>query len=177
MITVATLAAYILAIAQPVAAECERDRLLQNGDTTTLVVESMMPKPSSAWAVAWASQSMAVPLLGKDLRAEAIVGNVFAYGESLYQDTPKRSDGGDGVCSLGVHWKYTPWTADELEQDPAKCVTAARTAMRWSFSLDANHPFNRYAGCGRYPCPIADRRTAIVKRLAAKLPPLKEDPS
>ena len=172
MTPIAILVAYILANAQPITAEAERERLRLRGEPTSSVVVASMPKPSSVWAAAWATEMVSAPLFPGNPRFEIAHGIVWAYYESKLVDAGPRGDGGKSGCSFGVNASFTPWTLDELEADPAKCVSAARKAMRWSFATRPDHPMNFYAGCGSSPCPVAEQRVALVRRLAATLPPM-----
>jgi len=178
VISVATLTAYIIAIAQPVAAECERDRLRAHGDTTSIVLESAMPKPSRARAEAWAMAAITDPLFKGDPRTEAIFGLLWAESESLYNDRAV-ADGGASGCSLGVWASFHAVTVAQLQDDPPLCIAIARKVMRWSFVRNPEHPMAQYSGSAfdARSIAVADRRNAIVKRLIAKLPPLVETPS
>lgn len=184
MITAAMIVAFILENAQAVAAACERDRLAReciahplSASCSAKVDASMLPTPSHAWATAWANESLTSPLMSNP-RDEAIHGLIYAWSESRYNDAPKRGDGGKAACSLGVHHIYTPYTPEELEHEPLKCVRAGRAAMKWSFGVDVEHPMAAYCGCTiRSDCDVAQRRAAVLKLLVAKLPPIKETKS
>jgi hypothetical protein len=181
VITAVVLASFILDNAQAVAAECERARLARECSAHPMspacsakVDASTLPTPSRAWAESWANESLASPLMSNP-RDEAIHGLVYAWGESRYQDAPARGDHGKAACSLGVHAVYTPYTLEELEREPLKCIRAARAAMKWSFGVDVEHPMAAYCGCTvRSDCDVAERRRAVLKILVAKLPPIKE---
>jgi hypothetical protein len=179
MIAHAIAVAWLSANAQLVAAEYERSRLRiecegrPSSPACIAIVDPLaLPKPSATWIDAWARAATSTPLLS-DVRVELVHGLLWAWGESRYDDKPKRGDGGRAACSFGVHFAFTPYTADELEQEPSKCIDAARTAMLWSRNLDPDHPMSGYAGCGKHPCPVAEWRAAILRDLLTKLPPVK----
>lgn len=180
MIAHAVAVAWVVANAPLVAAEFERARLRDvcvahpaSASCSATVDPKTMPTPSTAWIDSWVTMARVSPLLS-DVRAELAHGLLWSFGESRYQDKPPRSDSGKGVCSFGVHFAFTPWTAEQLEDDPNLCILAARSAMLWSRNLDADHPMSGYAGCGKKPCAVADWRASLLKDVLAKLPPLKE---
>lgn len=180
MIAHAVAVAWVVANAPLIAAEFERARLRDvciahpgSSSCSATVDPKALPTPSTAWIDSWVTMARTASILA-DLRAELSLGLLWSWGESRYQDKPPRSDGGKGVCSFGVHFEYTPWTADELESDPNLCIIAARSAMLWSRNLDADHPMAGYAGCGKKPCPVAEWRAALLKDVLTKLPALKE---
>lgn len=191
MLTQAILAKYILSVAQLVAAHCEKDRLsalhreaviYENisdvpgaawGDgKPVVIVVSNLPRPSKAWADAWAEAMLKAPLYAGDEKREIAFGLTWAAKESSYKDGAV-GDGGKSACSFQVStfWGHS---ADELTKSPALCVSMARGFMARSFALDAAHPMKMYAGGDNTAArKLSDARMKLVDIITGLLPPIE----
>jgi hypothetical protein len=194
MIAKAVLVSYILQVAQLVAAYCEKDRLAalkrdaeiytkisdvpaeawqpKPGQPLAIVVSSM-PKPSQAWAEAWAAAVIDAPMFAGNEKYEIAFGLVWAEKESNYNDNAV-GDGGKSFCSFQVS-TYWGHSGDALMKSPSLCIYTARGMMRQSFKINPMHPMSAYAGSPTHPKAIAisDARNQLVKQVALVLPDIK----
>lgn len=140
-----TIIAWTTWAAPLVAADLETARQARAGHPEIIASPRAMPRPSDAWVRA-VSSSITTRPLPMPPRREAIHWLVWAFHESAFRDDVRSSDGLDSVCTMQVRvFAWSPWSAEELVRDPAKCVTIAREAMARSWKCDPLFPMACYA--------------------------------